>query len=79
MAEHDLPLVRANLSGWLDVGVPRDDLRWGPAVVEGTTTWSGVRFENIAAEFRDIGPGLAVGLGLRSQAFATAIIVGGAH
>lgn len=48
-------------------------------VVEGTTTWSGVRFSSIAAEFRDVGPELAVGFGLRSQAIATAVIVGSAH
>ncbi|TLZ83094.1 MAG: hypothetical protein E6K11_00490 [Methanobacteriota archaeon] len=49
-------------------------------VLEGKETWSGIRFDVISPEFRDIARELAVGFGLRTQAFATAIILAaGAH
>ena len=49
-------------------------------VLEGKETWSGIRFDVISPEFRDIARELAVGFGLRTQAFATAIVLAaGAH
>ena len=49
-------------------------------VLEGKETWSGIRFDVISPEFRDIAREIAVGFGLRTQAFATAIILAaGAH
>ena len=49
-------------------------------VLEGKETWSGIRFDVVSPEFRDIARELAVGFGFRTQAFATAIILAaGAH
>ena len=49
-------------------------------VLEGKETWSGIRFDVVSPEFRDIARELAVGFGLRTQACATAIVLAaGAH
>lgn len=49
-------------------------------VLEGKETWSGIRFDVIDPEFRDIARELVVGFGLRAQAFATAVVLAaGAH
>jgi len=48
-------------------------------VLEGRETWSGVRFDVIDPEFRDIARELAVGFGLRAQAALTAIMLAGVH
>ena len=43
-------------------------------VLDGKMTWSGVRFETIDPEFREIARELAVGLGLRAMAIATSFV-----
>lgn len=44
-------------------------------VLDGKETWSGIRLEVIDPEFRDIARELAVGFGLRAQAFTTAMVL----